>query len=126
MKINKTVKWILIAVLIIAVLAFLIYLITHWGGQNQPPPAPGTPPAPGAGIASILSGFFSSDWVKNLLGGNKNPEMGDPACNKNDPGFDNNGYYTRKCGGIPGGAYNCDPDNPGKDMFGFNNSQCGG
>ena len=122
---NKTVKWILIVVLILAVLAFLIYIFTR-PSETQPGPNPNPTPAPGpgAGIAGLLAGFFSSDWIKNLLGGNN---MANPACQAANPGYDNNGFYTRACGGVPGGGgANCNPDDPGKDMAGFNSSQCGG
>lgn len=124
MKMDKTVKWILIAVLIIVVLAFGIYLFTTWPRPSTPGPNPAPGPTPGGGLAALLGGFFSSDWIKKLLGGN---QMGDPACQSANPGYDNNGFYTRACGGVPGGGTgNCNPDNPGKDMYGFNSSQCGG
>lgn len=125
MKMNKTVKWILIAVLVIAVLATIIYLITNWGKTDENTPPQGGPNPVGTGIAGLLTGLFSSDWIKNLFGGSKD-EMATPACQNTNPGFDNNGYYTRACGGVPGGGgANCNPDSPGKDMFGFNSTQCG-
>lgn len=122
---NKTVKWILIAVAIIAVIALIIVLILNFS-KPAVTPAPGPSPAPGPGnaIQNILSQLFSSNWITNIFGGSS---MAAPACQPNNPGFDNNGYYTRACGGVPGGGgANCDPDNPGKDMNGFNSSQCGG
>ncbi len=120
---NKTVKWILIVLLIIVVLAIIILAVQYF---SKPEVLPGTNPNPapdpsnvGTGVQDILSG-----WIKKLFGGGG---MSDPACQKNDPGFDNNGYYTTKCGGVPGGGgANCDPANPGKDMNGFGASQCGG
>lgn len=123
MKMNTTVKWILIAVLILIGLAFVIYLFLNWPRPVQPGPTPGPTP-PGGNWGNILQGFFSSDWIKKLFGGT---EMGDPACQSTNPGYDNNGFYTRACGGVPGGGTgNCNPDDPGKDMYGFNSSQCGG
>lgn len=122
---DKTLKWILIAVLVFVVIAILIYVFQNANNQPQPPVTqPGQQPAPGNAIANILSGLFSSGWIQNLFGGGG---MAAPACQANNPGFDNNGYYTRACGGVPGGGgANCNPDKPGKDMNGFNSSQCGG
>lgn len=121
---NKTVKWILIAVAIMIGLALVIVLILNLSKPATPPPNPNPNPGPGSGIPGILNQIFSSDWIKNLFGGGS---MAAPACQASNPGFDNNGYYTRKCGGVPGGGNaNCDPDNPGKDMNGFSSSQCGG
>lgn len=126
---NKTVKWLLIAVLIIVVLAFGIYLFINWPRKDAtlpPSTGGGVPSSAGAAIAGLLAGLFSSDWIKNIFGGGGNG-MAAPACQQANPGFDNNGFYTRACGGVPGGGgANCNPDDPGKDMFGFNNSQCGG
>lgn len=122
----KGLKWLLIAVLILVVLAFIIYLFLNWPRIPAPGPGPAPGPAPGGTnqLVEAIKGFFSSDWIKNLFGG---PGMAPPACQAANPGFDNNGFYTRACGGVPGGGgANCDPDNPGKDMFGFNSSQCGG
>lgn len=123
---NKTVKWILIVVAIMAAIALIIVLIMNLSKPAIPanPNPPAGPPSPGTGIQNILSSIFSSDWIKNIFGGGN---MAPPACQPNNPGFDNNGYYTRACGGVPGGGgANCDPDNPGKDMAGFSSSQCGG
>lgn len=122
---TQGVKWLLWTVLIIAVLAFIIYLFISWPRQaTTPGPAPGPAPSGTNQILEAIKGFFSSDWIKNLFGGNN---MAAPACQPNNPGYDNNGYYTRTCGGVPGGGDgNCDPDNPGKDMNGFNSTLCGG
>lgn len=120
---TKGVKWLLITVLALVALAFIIYLFLNWPRPTPPGPTPGPTP-PGANWGNILKGFFSSDWIKNLFGGN---QMGDPACQSANPGYDNNGYYTRTCGGVPGGGDgNCDPDNPGDDMNGFSSTLCGG
>lgn len=107
------------------ILVVSLYFIFRPTPPPAPTPGPGTPPPNLAdNIANILSGIFSSAWIKNLFGGGG---MADPACQSNNPGFDNNGYYTTKCGGVPGGGgANCDPANPGKDMNGFSSSQCGG
>lgn len=122
---NKTVKWILIAVAIIAAIALIIMLILNLSKPAATvPPNPNPSPSPGSGIPGILNQIFSSDWIKNIFGGGN---MAPPACQTSNPGFDNNGYYTRKCGGVPGGGgANCNPDDPGKDMNGFKTSQCGG
>lgn len=68
-------------------------------------------------------------WTGNrsVEGNGGNTPLISGTCQSANPGFDNNGYYTRACGGIPGGGGgNCDPDNPGKDMNGFLSSNCGG
>lgn len=121
---NKTVKWILIAVAIMAAIAIIIILIVNFTRPAAPPPNTGpVAPGPGSGIPNILSQLFSSDWIKKLFGGG----MAAPGCQSANPGFDNNGYYTTACGGVPGGGgANCDPANPGFDMDKFKNSQCGG
>src|SRR4029078_11420525 len=113
---NKTVKWILIAVLIVVVIAIVILIINHFSKPAAPANNTGGGGAMGggntnvgAGIIDILTGVFN-----NIFGSNG---MADPACDKSNKGYDNNGFYTTKCGGVAGGGDgNCDPANPGKDM----------
>ncbi len=122
---NKTVKWIIIAIVVIVALAIAIWAINKFSGPSVQPPAsgPGDDSDTGNIFQNIIAGLFSGEWLKNLFGGGQ----ADPACQPANPGFDNNGFYTRKCGGVPGGGgANCDPDKPGKDMNGFSSTQCGG
>lgn len=113
---NKTVKWILIAVLIIAVIAFAIYLWQAYQ-RNQVPVNPNpnpNPQPPTNSLLDILAGLFSPGWVQNLFGGNK------PKCDPNRPGYDIDGYPKQQCG------YNfsgCDPDKCDTTKSGWN--QCG-
>ena len=117
------VKWLLITVLVLLGLAFILYLFLNWP-RPIPPGAPPGPPSQGNNWGNLLQGFFSSDWIKKLFGdGGTAP----PACQSNNPGYDNNGYYTRTCGGVPGGGgSDCNPDKPGENMAGFNWPPCGG
>lgn len=125
MAMNKTVKWVLIVVLIFIALVLTILAVQYF---TKPATAAnnntGNPSGNNIGqqTQNIISGLFNS--IKNLLGkGN----MAAPLCQASNPGFDNNGFYTRACGGVPGGGNaNCNPDDPGKDMDGFSSSQCGG
>lgn len=122
---NKTVKWILIAVAIIAGIALIVVLILNFNKPAVQPPNTNPNSNPSGNIVNVLL-QNASNFIKNIFGGSGG-NMAPPACQAANPGFDNNGYYTRACGGVPGGGgANCDPDNPGKDMAGFSSSQCGG
>lgn len=125
MAMNPTIKWLLIIVIIFIVLILVIFAVQYFSRPAVPNNGANPPVNNIDNITkNILATLFSSDWIKNLFGkGN----MVAPACQASNPGFDNNGYYTKACGGVPGGGgANCDPDNPGKDMNGFSSSQCGG
>lgn len=126
MAMNQTVKWVLIVVVIFIALVLVIFAVQYFSKPATVVPNnnSGNPSGNNIGQSTqnIISGLFNS--IKNLLGKNN---MAPPACQASNPGYDNNGFYTRACGGVSGGGDgNCDPDNPGKDMNGFNNSQCGG
>lgn len=115
---NKTVKYILIAVAVIAVIAFAIWGIKSYLDSRVPTTAPPAgPPYPTTGntITDILAGLFSGGFFTSLFAGNK--------CNPNNPGFQNNGVYNPdKCGRAPG--LGCDPNRPGWNLGGFMDPSC--
>jgi len=123
MKLDPTVKIILIVFVVIVALVVLYFIFKPSVQQPAAPPVYGTvPPATASpNIVDILGGLFSG--IKNLFGGG----MGPVGCDPRNPGYDNTGHYTIACGGTSGGGgANCDPNRPGYDMNGFLNSQCGG
>lgn len=115
---NKTVKWILIAVAIIVAVALIIWAVKSFSKGNgaQPPSLPSGPPAgPADGIADVLGNIFNSNFWNQLFAGKK--------CNPNNPGFQYNGVYNPdKCGTAPG--LGCDPNRPGWNLGGFMDPSC--
>lgn len=120
MKINNTVKWILIVVVILAALALIAWGIKYYLDSRAPVPAPqpGGPPPAGNSIIDILGNLFTGNFFSNLFSGNK--------CDPDSPCYTKKGDYKQEC---CANNYNpnvnicnpnlCDPANPGYD-------QCGG
>ena len=114
---NKTVKWILIALVIVAALALIIVAIKYFSqpAATQPPVPGGPPPGPANSIIDILGGLFSGGFFNNLFNGKK--------CDSARPGFQNNGVYNPdKCG--VGVGLGCDPNRSGWNLGNFPDPSC--
>lgn len=120
---NKTVKWILISVLII-VLAVVVYYLVKASQQpsTQPPGPPAPPGGPGTDLANILGGLFSGNWWKNLFGGS--PKVVD--CDPARPGYEKDGTPNANCGKDYTGCdiNKCDLNRPGWNQCGFPDTRC--
>lgn len=123
---NKTVKWILIAVAALVVIAGIIFAITYFSKKaSAPPPPPNQPKPPvSTDILNILGGLFSGDWFKNLFGSGFN--FGLPKCDPSRPGYTTSGVYDARCTISSGDG--CDPnkcsDQPGLNDCGFMDERC--
>lgn len=112
---NKTVKWILIALAIIAAIVLIIIGIKYLLEQSAPP-APAPPPAggPSNAIVDALGALVAG--LGGLFGGAK-------KCDPARPGFQKDGVYNPdKCGRAPG--LECDPNRPGWNLGGFMDPSC--
>lgn len=117
---SKTVKWIIIILLILTLVAVVFFIIREINKPTQQ--GPGT--APG-GIASILGAYLPqlSNWVKGLFGG-KGPDVVD--CDPNRPGYEKDGTYNVNCGKNYTGCDpdKCDPLRSGWNQCGFPDNRC--
>jgi len=124
---NKTVKYILIAVAIIAALVLIVLAVKYFMDQsaanNQPPV---TPPTTGNLIADAFGSLFSGNFFQNLFGGKK--------CDPNNNCHQKNGDYNLQCCGTASGGWNpsnvdcqngCDKNKPGYDCNGLPSIDCG-
>lgn len=116
---NKTVKWLLIALAIIVALVIIILAIKYFMDQsannNTQPPVP--PVQTGNVITDALSALFSGSFLTNLFGGKK--------CDPNRPGYQMNGDFNpAKCPTGPAQQYKCDCSKPGYTTAGAYKESC--
>lgn len=117
---NKTVKYILIAVAIVAALALIIFGVKYFIDRSSPSPAP--TPAPGSPtntIVDILGGLFAGGFFGNLFGGGK-------KCDPNNNCYQKNGEYNLQCCQTSQGGqtFKCDCNNPGYTTTGEYKESC--
>ena len=120
---NKTVKWILIGALVIALLIGLYFLAK----ASEPKliiPGQAPQPAPGdlnTNIVGILGSLFTG--IQNLFGGGT-PKVVD--CDPDRPGYEKDGTANPNCAkdytGCKVGV--CDPKRSGYDECGFPTINC--
>lgn len=82
MKMDKSVKYLLIALAIIAGVVLVIVVIKYFFDQSsstQPPVQPGGPPPETSDSIIDTLGNLASDFLGNLFGGKK--------CDPDNPGF---------------------------------------
>lgn len=120
---KKTVTWIVIAALVIALIIGLYFVVKAMEPKLPviSTTTPGTTPAPTTGIVDILGTLF--EGIKNLFGP-KSPEV--VQCDPSRPGYEKDGTPNPNCGKDYTGCElgKCDPNRSGYDECGFPTINC--
>lgn len=117
MKMDKSVKYLLIALGIIAGVVLIIVVIKYFLDQSGGTQPPGPTLDPGNNTNTSLVDSLGN-FVNNFIGG-----FFGSACDKNNLGFQKNGVYNPdKCGRPANLA--CDPNRPGWNIAGLPDVSC--